>query len=317
MRARALLAFVLVVTLLASGCEFADKRRLADRIRKAPDLVDTSRTATGELQLSFKVVASSARASGVQGVKQGVEAPPLVIPTLLDYHGRRSATSLRLGPGAQPFQLSDGTVLYQHAIQTSATSAVRRQRTWRRLDLDELYDERTRSTATALGAPLVSPAVVVDLLRGALTGSVKADGTETVRGVATRRFRINIDLDKAYKHEPDERRRAFEVVRELTGMKRVVHAGRVWLDDKGLPRRIEVRLREERSRRDATEVILRLELFDFAKPVAIALPKKDDVASVSDLPALGAVIDPSIIAGAAIAGVGGATPTTTPTTVAP
>ena len=156
--------------------------------------------------------------------------------------------------------------------------------------------------------------MVVDLLRGALTGSVETDGTEAVRGVATHRFRMNVDLDKAYKHEPDERRRAFEVVRELTGMKRVVHAGRVWLDDEGLPRRIEIRLREERSRRDATEVILRLELFDFAKPVAIALPKKSDVASVSDLPALGAVIDPSIIAGAAVAGVGGSPTTTTPTT---
>jgi hypothetical protein len=315
-RARALLLFVLVVSLLASGCDFADKRRLADRIREAPDLVDMSRTATGELQLSFKIVASSARAGGVQGVKQGQDMPPLVIPTLLDYHGRRAATSLALGPGTQPFQLSVGTALYQHAIQTSATSAVRRQRTWRRLDLDDLYADRTRSKATAVGAPLVSPMTVVDLLRGALTGSVKADGTEAVRGVATHRFRVNVDLDKAYKHEPDARRRAFEVVRELTGMKRVVHPARVWLDAKGLPRRIEVRLREERSRRDATEVILRLELFDFTKPLAIALPKTSDVASVSDLPALGAVLDPSIIAGAAFArGNAGATPTTT--TVAP
>jgi hypothetical protein len=104
-----------------------------------------------------------------------------------------------------------------------------------------------------------------------------------VRGVHTTRYRMNVDLDKAFGDAPDELREAFAASREIAGMSRLVHPGRVWLDDDGLPRRVEVRLKQQRSRREAIEMTLTLELFDIGEPVSIELPAEDDTLTVKDI----------------------------------
>lgn len=302
-RLRTVAAIAILATLaLTSACSFADKRRTADKIRRAPDLLEQAGVATGELQLSIKIAASSQRSSGIQGARGG-KIPPLTIPTVIDYRARRSATKLALAGTEQPFQLAVGTTLYQHTVSMSPGPS--QQRKWRSLDLESLYEDRTRYSATAMGAQLVPPVTLIDLVRGALTGSVREDGTETIGGDRTTRYRMNVDLDKAFKRVPEERRRAFDVVREVTGMKRLVHPGRIWLDGRGLPRRVEISLREERSRRDAVELTYVLELKRAGG--RISLPAKKEVAEVGDIAALNASIDPSIIAGASIA-TGGRTP---------
>jgi hypothetical protein len=134
-----------------------------------------------------------------------------------------------------------------------------------------------------VGVNFVWQATVVDLVRGVLTGSVERDGSEDVEGVPTTRYKVNIDLEKAFGDAPDDLREAFEATRVVTGMKRLVHPGRVWLDDDGLPRRVEIRLKQERSRRDAIEVAITLDLRKLGAPIAIDLPDGEDVASAKDL----------------------------------
>ena len=111
-------------------------------------------------------------------------------------------------------------------------------------------------------------------------------GTETIGKVRTTHYRMNVDLEKAFKSVPEDRRRAFDVVREVTGMGRLVHPGEIWLDAKGLPRRIVIKLKEERSRRDSVELTYRLDLGDFGTSSAVALPRKHDVSDVNDVSSL-------------------------------
>jgi hypothetical protein len=275
------LAAVAMSAALFGSCGFAEKRDQADRIREAPDLLAKVGTAKTEFTVGLKVVASSANSGGISGGA----VPPVVVAGDLDYAAHRASAYLAL-PGqeaTEPVQLIDGTVLYQRRLAPVGSSPSRSQRDWRRIDLAALYNDRERYSRAAVGANFVGPTTLLDLVRGALTGSVEVDGEEEIRGVATTRYRLNVDLEKAFEDAPEELRESFAASREIGGMSRLVHPGRIWLDDDGLPRRVELRLRQERSRRDAIEVALVLDLFELGAPVTIAFPDDDEVSTVRDI----------------------------------
>ena len=264
---------------LVGGCGFAEKRKQADRIRSAPDKLAAIGTAKTTMTIKIEIASTSAEAAGLPG--GGI--PPVTIAGELDYRAHRASAVLSL-PGAEPIpvQLVDGTELYA-LRQLPTPGAPRLQRPWRKIDLAGLYDDRERYSRAAVGANFVWQATLVDLVRGALTGSVKTEGHDDVGGVRTTRYRINIDLDKAFADGPDELREAFAATRVVAGMSRLVHPGRVWLDDDGVARRIEITLRQQRSRRDALNLTLTLELTDLGAPVSIELPDDADVSTATDI----------------------------------
>jgi hypothetical protein len=289
-------ALALLVAVLATGasdCGFANKRAVADRIRKAPERLQAVGTANAAYTVSVRVLKSTAESGLTPGAVVGARR---TVPASLDYRNRLAA--LTVGQPPQPLQVIEHTWLYQRRLGAPGSS----QRQWLRLDLAGLYPDRKRLSTSTVGGNLVGPATVVDIVRGVLTGSVKADGQETIAGAPTTRYKVNVDLDKAFKHAPTSQREAFEAVRVLGGMTGVVHPGRVWLDPSGQLRRVELRLRQHFARNVTLELTVDMQLSALGGPVAIALPPKQEVADVGDVSALAAAMQSSRDTGAAGAG---------------
>jgi hypothetical protein len=275
--------------LLAAGCGFAGKKEVADRIRSAPTRLGAAAAQAVQLRVTSRPIGTLAATQTTQPGQAG--APPRTIGLTtqgsLDYGRRKAAISVPAPTGAEPFQILDGTSLYQRRFGGSNT-----QRPWLRLDLVDLYPDRQAQEGIGVGAQLITPVMVVDILRGTLSGSVRPDGRETIGDTPTSRYRVNVDLEKAMDGATEPARRSFEAVRSLTGIKRLVQPGLVWLDDRGAIRRVQLTVKEERSRDEGVEVTLLMDLTDASAPAAITLPPPDQVSTVRDIQSLVAAVRP-------------------------
>jgi hypothetical protein len=154
---------------------------------------------------------------------------------------------------------------------------------WIKIDLRKVSRELGFEQLTQLGQN--DPRKTLDYLRG--TGGVDELGTETVRGVETTRYEATVDLrDYADKLPPRERaqtKAALDRARQLFGGSSEVRM-EVWIDDKDLVRRIrqEYSLPIEERKTPAEQT---LEFFDFGIPIAVDVPRGDEVQDVSRLAA--------------------------------
>lgn len=132
------------------------------------------------------------------------------------------------------------------------------------------------------------PGSFLELLEGA-GGPVTTVGTEDVRGVATRHVRVDLDVQKVLDQAPGERREKLEEQLSGRGVD-VAKLGPIpaeaWIDDDGYVRRFSIsfdlaELGEVHEGADATGVITEtIELYDFGKPVDIAVPPADQVTTL-------------------------------------
>jgi hypothetical protein len=263
---------LVLVTTFGSACGFADKKALADRIRSAPARMDVARTARGRFALSAHVVRPKLSAAGFGRALAANASVALDI----DF-ARRTA--------AAPGQMVSGPILYLRRPGASASDG----RSWVKLDLRDLYDDREHLQASAFGANTLGPLVFIDLLHGALAGSVKRVGNESVNGVPATHYRANFAFDKAFDNAPEDLREGVEAALAVMGSAYDgISKGEVWLDAKGLPRRIAVTVREKRSRNEVVDLRFALDLFDFGAATSVHLPLNKDierVKSVSELTA--------------------------------
>lgn len=279
-------ALAIVACLVATaGCGFANKRANADRIRNAPARLVSAGGAVARFSVSAKVISSIPEVGLTEGASLGGKE---ALPVVFNYGERRSAVVADLPTGGlRPVLVADGVQVYQRRLGTQSTSA----HPWVRLNLEDLYSQRKRMAVSTVGPRLISPVTLVDLLRGTLTGSVHADGHEVIDGVPTTRYRLNVDLDKAYKHAPRQQREAFEVVRALSGFRSVVHGGRVWLDDHGVVRRAEMRLHQQLLLHVTIELAFELQLANVGRAPAVDVPARSETASISDVSSLAAAMN--------------------------
>jgi hypothetical protein len=266
-----------VATALAGACGFAEKKELADRIRSAPARVEAARTLRGGVIVEPHVVRPITAA--------GFGRELTTAAAVLDVNfSRRTATgSVPSGPDRQlaVFQIVSGPIVYQRRVGAAATSD---GRAWRKLDLRDLYDDREDLRASAYGQNALSPLALIDLLRGALTGSVRRVGEEDLDGVRATHYRVNFAFDKAFDDAPDDLREGVEAGLAVMGSAYDgVSKGEVWLDAKGLPRRIIVTVRASRGREQAIDFRFRLDLFGFGLGTAIHLPRQKEIARVNSL----------------------------------
>jgi hypothetical protein len=267
-------ALVLVLaTIFGGACGFAEKKELADRIRSAPARMDAARTARGRFALSARVVKPKLTAAGFGRAVAADASAALDI----DFARRTAATDVG--------QMMSGPILYVRRPGAATADG----RSWAKLDLRDLYDDREALDNSAYGANALGPLVLVDLLRGALTGSVRRLGDAEVDGVPTTHYRANFAFDKAFDDAPDDLREGVEAALSVMGSAYDgISKGEVWLDGNGLPRRFMVTVRESRGRNEVIDLRFKLDLFDFGAATSVHLPKNNDierVRSVSELTA--------------------------------
>jgi hypothetical protein len=167
--------------------------------------------------------------------------------------------------------VQDGTVMYLHF--PAVTSELPAGKSWVRID--------ARTAGAAQGFDFLQleqftnndPRKVLDLLRAA-SGEIETVGTETLRGAETTHYRAILDLrryaERAGLHSLPEQLVQQSEVAELPVD--------VWLDQFGLIRKLEMSVTA-----DSGDAVMRFELWDYGKDVAIDLPPAADVVDAADL----------------------------------
>jgi hypothetical protein len=292
-----LLAVASVAGLLLTGCGGIQARKeRAERIIDSVDKAVAAKTAQVTLTAhpKLRLDRNERLAAGASAARA---TPTQVVSAQADLAGDRVAYLAPAADGVSGGAVviySGNTIFVRRAAQTAGAGAST-QRPWVRLDLttidpDEIDNSEVEVAEAARRlqhiAGVDNPLFLLKLLRGTLTGSVDDLAEDSVRGVPTRHYRLNIDREKAVKDEDEDVQDAYEALFKTFFATRTVFPGEVWLDDEGVPRRYEITLKSSVRRHALADIELTVELFDLGQPVQIALPGKGETAKVDGLGSL-------------------------------
>jgi hypothetical protein len=144
---------------------------------------------------------------------------------------------------------------------------------WQRFDASELSGQP--------GVDTSNPTTAIEYLRG-VSDSITEQGTETVRGVRTRRLRAEIDLAKTAERLGGAARSRVQALSQLGVDTLPID---VWIDDQGHVRR-EFFTMDVSQGGQRVKVAMTMELFDFGVQVDVQ-PPPDDRVKEGDPAALG------------------------------
>ena len=268
----------------------ATGRPTATTIAGAPSAAEP--TNTGGAALALAQAAGAGAAGGGRGAtgaatptKKGVLAESSG-EIELDFTKHRAVVSAPLAAATPPapILIFDDTRYYQRRIATGGRAPG--GRAWSKLDFGKL-DAKTilrdaaQSQGTSFRAVGLNPALIVELVRGALSGSIKSVGLEDVAGTPTTHYKFNFDRTKAIKGQKDKRIEAVNSVFAANLVPGDVMPGEVWLDSAGVPRRVLVNIDVKPGRRNLVyRLTLTMDLHDFGAPVTESLPAASEVAEV-------------------------------------
>ena len=298
-------SLVLLLALSATallGCGLGDKAARADRVIDSVDRLEDRGTVGGTLTLRLAVVEVPAAAGALAAVPKGetparpTTATTLPIAVAIDVAHQRAA----LGAADAPEQIFDGLVAYGQRTDAQDGDA----RPWMKVDLTELGDgigdvDFAAVSPVAMRNAL-SPSFVVDLIAGALSGSVEQAGkTEVVAGAPTTRFDANFDVEKAVQDTrrdryPEDDRDALYDTLDLLTVKGRVFPGAVWLDADGLPRRFQVALRVSPRKGFVFEIELDLVLDTLGTASVPASPTDLELLETDSLPEFLQAVTPAL-----------------------
>ena len=316
----AVLAAALVVPLLA-GCSLGQRKAMATLIIHSAEKAAAGRTAVAGYSYTLEITKTTASIP-----RAGRRASSPLIPLEIDFGSHRAVVSTLApsapagasgqggaagqGQGSaaaaaaaaaasrgggqgggggvsseQPAVVFDGYTIYAHKLPAVGQTAARRS--WVKLDFAGL--DRKDSSKLSIGqflSPPINPWLVVQLLAGTLTGSVRRIGTQRVGGVDTTHYAMNVDFAKAVSRFSDNDKNSVIKVIKANLIAGTVYPAQVWLDDRGVPRRMSVRFRQQIDRLDQYGFTMTIELADLGAPVQIKLPGSDEIAEVANLPQL-------------------------------
>lgn len=149
---------------------------------------------------------------------------------------------------------------------------------WFQYSFDTLPPSSVPVSAGALG---VNPVTLVRLLDGALAGSIRDRGAAKVGGVDTTRYVVNLDPSQMVSDLPSRQQDDFTKQLEANGISTDgIVPSEVWLDARGLPRRIALVIPQIIDRGDSDALVVTMNLSSYGSPIAIGLPSIDEVAQV-------------------------------------
>lgn len=125
-------------------------------------------------------------------------------------------------------------------------------------------------------------------MMAATAGAIEEVGTEQVRGVTTRHFKMTIDLQKAAANSDEKIRAAVESMTKLLGVG--TYPAEMWIADDGFPRRLhyaidmsKVSLPSGQKNPFPGTMDMRMEFFDFGADVGLKIPPASATADFADL----------------------------------
>lgn len=290
-------AVVLAVALALTACGLGDKAALEDRITAAPGRAEGT-VVSGTISVGSRLYevpdegVSGFGGFAVQGgeatslPEEGLERSFASVGFTMDLAADRASLTR---PGEEvPYVLFDDLVLYGRRAGVPEDDA----RPWVRLALDDVAESTAElnpldeNTARAVSA--LHPTVFTDLVAGTLTGSIETAGSETVAGVETTRYEVNVALDKALGDQrrgryPEDRREAFESLVEDLGIDGNVHSATVWLDDQDRLRRFRVDLDQKPLAKVRFGLVVTVEIGSYDAVHDLELPTPREVLTVDSV----------------------------------
>lgn len=284
------LGLILVIAMAAPACGIGDRQQRADRIHASRGALADASPAIGTLTLELE---PDERASALIGGEEQAQAAAalsgdepaaqsLALQVALDAGDRRARSSVA-DPAVERATVFADTQLFVRRQNARATE----KRTWARLDLKKVIDNERPLDAEEMSAPqvlaavasTVNPVYLVELVEGALAGSVEIVGPENAGGVDTTRYDVNISFDKAMTgldFDDDERAVRMRLFRLIGHHKDVVPAS-IWIDAEGRLRRLRLELEQRVSRQRTNHVIATIEFTELAADVAIDGPAPEAI----------------------------------------
>ncbi len=253
--------------LLASACSLGPREQWADAMRDAYKTARRESTARVRAAVDVKVIETIIRQTPVALISR--------LEGVVDF--RRHDAKLVGTTKSKPSVVFDDLTTY---LPRSASSrAAGGKQHWVAYDFtrEPVVDVDDTDRRRAVGAGVISPALAVEVLKGALTGSIERIGVETVAGARATHYTTRFSQDSAAREVDDEDRRegllrAFETL----GVRDDVFRGEVWIDDSGLVRRILFILRQQKDRVNAFEMRAAWEYYDYGARVSIDPPARSD-----------------------------------------
>jgi len=202
-------------------------------------------------------------------------ARPMVAEVVFDFDDEVAALTI---PGREhPFAVFDGLEGFGRRYNAGARDA----RPWVRVDLEDLAEDASALSFTEdspfVGGFAINPVLLLDLAAGPLAGSIDEGRTEEIGGVRATRYEANFDIDKVLRRTrraryDEDRRDAIDDALDVLAVTGRTHAGEVWLDDDGLPRRFTIRLREEPIKRFKVDLVITLDITSYGGGSDIDVP---------------------------------------------
>ncbi|HZU74917.1 MAG TPA: hypothetical protein VE990_19320 [Acidimicrobiales bacterium] len=197
-----------------------------------------------------------------------------------------------------PATVFDHWTIYVRQAGTSAspgTSAAGQG--WYQLGFADLTSFQEGALHSPTPISVMNPVLLVRLLAGTLSGSVRRIGPATIDGVATTHYRMNVDVSKALSSMTNLSDRDTQAIQNLLVSDNVhdstLYNDEVWLDSSGRPRRLVLHVVQQTDHRDNYHLTYTLDLANYGTPVHINLPNPDNTNQVSSLNQLLGEIGPS------------------------
>jgi hypothetical protein len=275
-RACALLLGVLPL----GGCFFANTTAASRALHHAPKQLSRSPGVALRVAFSSRTLRRGALTS-VPPPDPGVSLAGVMNP-------RTGAASYTATGATTPAVVFSGRRVFAVTPHASPTDA----RPWLSTKLDRrLQDHTLDPTAipSSLAAYALRPAVLVDMLSGALTGSIHKAGSSSDGGVRLSRYDVRFDLEQAFdnatrvqysQRQIDDVNKLFDVL----GIKiTTLQSGSVWLDAAGNPRRVVVHFRQSPVPDSLVVLTVDVTLTPTQAPVTVAAPNGNSVVTVPSL----------------------------------
>jgi hypothetical protein len=184
------------------------------------------------------------------------------------------------GENATMEMRSTGTVLYMRSPLFNQAGDVAAGK-WLKLDLNELSKLQGIDISQLQQAGNNDPRQGLAFLEGVSKDGVEELGHEDVRGVDTRHYRADVDLEKAVtRSDAVTDREAFKRFVDSLGTSHL--EVQVWIDGENRVRRIRTPLPIP-YKGDTAHVTMTMEYFDFGAAVDVAPPPDSDVVDYQDV----------------------------------
>ncbi len=253
-------AGVLCGLIMFAACSLGEREEWAEDMHDAFETAQRAKTASAFVHVDFKPIDIVGRSTPDQLFRD--------MNGVVDFPARRSRTIETTGRKQE--LIFDDLVAY--LPRSDASEGKERWVSTSFLDEPE-EDVDVEDRRFSLSVPMVSPVMSLELLMGALTGSTRRVGTETVRGVSTTHFRANIAPDNAAREIDDEDRREgiIRVLQTLGADDEVLPAD-VWIDKDRLVRRVSYGLKQQQDRVNSFRTTITTEYFDIGREVKFDIP---------------------------------------------